>query len=108
MKKILSITALLLVFALALTACDLSIDMTAQAEEVVSHVPQIIDGTWWIWDAEAEEYVDTGEQVFDDPPEIEFDIDPETGELIMTYPTGYGGPEVAITDDGYLEVTYGG
>lgn len=32
MKKILSITALLLVFALALTACNLDVDITAQAE----------------------------------------------------------------------------
>lgn len=32
MKKILTVTALLLVFALVLAACDLSIDMNAQAE----------------------------------------------------------------------------
>lgn len=32
MKKILSITALLLVFTLALTACNLDVDITAQAE----------------------------------------------------------------------------
>lgn len=79
----------------------------AQAEDVVSHAPQIIDGTWWVWDAEEEEYVDTGEQVFDDPPDIEFDIDPGTGELVMTYPTGYGNPEFSINSGGYLEVTYG-
>lgn len=32
MKKILSVTALLLVFALVLTACGLDVDITAQAE----------------------------------------------------------------------------
>lgn len=39
MKKLLSVTALLLVFVLALSACGMTIDMTAQAE---SHIKDML------------------------------------------------------------------
>ena len=32
----------------------------AEAEEAVGHYPKIENGTWWVWDAEEEAYVDTG------------------------------------------------
>lgn len=38
MKKLLSVTALLLIFALALSACDMPIDMTAQAEPYIKEM----------------------------------------------------------------------
>ena len=42
MKKLLSVTALLLVFALTLTACGLDVDLTAQAEPYIKEMLAVL------------------------------------------------------------------
>lgn len=37
-------------------------DAAAQAEEAIGYMPKIVDGTWWVYDAEAETWTDTGIQ----------------------------------------------
>lgn len=37
-------------------------DAAAQAEAAVSYMPKIVDGTWWVYDAETETWADTGIQ----------------------------------------------
>lgn len=37
-------------------------DAAAQAEAAISYMPKIVDGTWWVYDAEAETWADTGIQ----------------------------------------------
>lgn len=37
-------------------------DAAAQAEAAISYMPKIVDGTWWVYDAEAETWTDTGIQ----------------------------------------------
>ena len=37
-------------------------DAAAQAEAAISYMPKIVDGTWWVYDAETETWADTGIQ----------------------------------------------
>ena len=37
-------------------------DAAAQAEAAISFMPKIVDGTWWVYDAETETWADTGIQ----------------------------------------------
>lgn len=37
-------------------------DAAAQAEEAIGYMPKIVDGTWWVYDAETETWADTGIQ----------------------------------------------
>ena len=37
-------------------------DAAAAAEEAIGYMPKIVDGTWWVYDAEAETWTDTGIQ----------------------------------------------
>lgn len=41
----------------AIAALNIAVE---KAEDAIEHYPQIIDGTWHVWDVTAEEYVDTG------------------------------------------------
>lgn len=43
-----------------LQAGSAAADAARRAENAAVHAPMIRDGTWWVWDAEAERYVDTG------------------------------------------------
>lgn len=78
---------------------------SAQSAQEYSGKPPIIQNdTWWTWDAEKKEYVDTGEAARGDVMFATFAIDPETGLLTMTTPDGYTGPVFSIVN-GFLEVS---
>lgn len=74
------------------------------AKEYSGKPPIIQNDTWWTWDAEQREYVDTGEAARGDVMYATFEIDMETGELVMYTPDGYTGPVFSLSD-GFLEVT---
>ena len=78
---------------------------SAQTAQEYSGKPPIIQNdTWWTWDAEQGEYVDTGDPARGDVMYATFDIDTDTGELVMYTPDGYTGPVFSLSD-GFLEVT---
>lgn len=78
---------------------------SAQTAQEYSGKPPIIQNdTWWTWDAEQGEYVDTGESARGDVMYATFEIDMDTGELVMYTPDGYTGPVFSLAD-GFLEVT---
>lgn len=78
---------------------------SAQTAQEYSGKPPIIQNdTWWTWDAEQGEYVDTGESARGDVMYATFEIDMKTGELVMYTPDGYTGPVFSLSD-GFLEVT---
>lgn len=78
---------------------------SAQTAQEYSGKPPIIQNdTWWTWDAEQGEYVDTGEAARGDVMYATFEIDIDTGELVMYTPDGYTGPVFSLAD-GFLEVT---
>lgn len=78
---------------------------SAQTAQEYSGKPPIIQNdTWWTWDAETGEYVDTGEAARGDVMYATFEIDMDTGELVMYTPDGYTGPAFSLAD-GFLEVT---
>ena len=74
------------------------------AQEYSGKPPIIQNDTWWTWDAETGEYVDTGEAARGDVMYATFEIDMDTGELFMYTPDGYTGPAFSLAD-GFLEVT---
>lgn len=74
------------------------------AKEYSGKPPIIQNDTWWTWDAEQGEYVDTGEAARGDVMYATFEIDMDTGELVMYTPDGYTGPVFSLAD-GFLEVT---
>lgn len=78
---------------------------SAQTAQEYSGKPPIIQNdTWWTWDAKQGKYVDTGEAARGDVMYATFEIDIETGELVMYTPDGYTGPVFSLSD-GFLEVT---
>ena len=74
------------------------------AQEYSGKPPIIQNGTWWTWDADAQEYVDTGYAARGNVMYATFEIDPETGILTMTTPDEYNGPVFELVN-GYLEVS---
>ena len=82
-------------------------DSAQTAQEYSGKPPIIQNDTWWTWDAEQGEYVDTGESARGDVMYATFEIDPETGLLTMTTPDGYDGPVFSIVN-GFLEVNING
>ena len=78
---------------------------SAQTAQEYSGKPPIIQNdTWWTWDAEQGEYVDIGESARGDVMYATFEIDMDTGELVMYTPDGYTGPVFSLVN-GFLEVT---
>ena len=75
------------------------------AEQYSGKPPMIQNGTWWIWNADTQEYEDTGEAVRGNVMFATFEVDMETGDLIMTTPDEYMGPNFLINEDGYMEVS---
>ena len=73
------------------------------AEQYSGKPPMIQNGTWWIWNADTQEYEDTGEAVRGNVMFATFEVEPETGNLYMTTPDEYRGP-VFYLIDGMLEV----
>lgn len=79
-------------------------DSAQTAKEYSGKPPIIQNDTWWTWNAETGEYVDTGEAARGDVMYATFEIDMDTGELVMYTPDGYTGPVFSLSD-GFLEVT---
>lgn len=75
------------------------------AEQYSGKPPMIQNGTWWIWNADTQEYEDTGEAVRGNVMFATFYVDMETGDLIMITPDEYMGPNFLINEDGYMEVS---
>ena len=69
----------------------------------------IIDGRWWTWNVERQEYADTGEAARGNVMYAVFFVDAGTGELYMVTDEEYAGPGFRLRD-GDLEVVlnYGG
>lgn len=74
----------------AIAALNIAVE---KAEDAIEHYPQIIDGTWHVWDVTAEEYVDTGVQA--QGHDGEDGISPEITVQDIT-----NGHRVTITDAG--------
>ena len=74
------------------------------AQEYSGKPPIIQNDTWWAWNAETQQYEDTGETARGDVLFATFDINPETGLLTQTTPEQYSGPVFSLVD-GYLEVS---
>lgn len=78
-------------------------DSAGRAKEVISHAPVIREDRWWIWDAEKQNYTDTGVSAVGNVMYATFWIDPKTGDLYMFTPEKYTGPGFRLKD-GNLEV----
>ena len=76
-----------------------------KAEQYSGKPPTIIDGTWWVWNAETQEYEDTGEAARGNVMFATFYIDLDTGDLYQVTPDEYMGPEFSINENGHLEVS---
>lgn len=79
-------------------------DSADKAQQYSGKPPIIQNDTWWTWDAETGQYVDTGESARGDVMFATFAIDPATGILTMTTPDGYSGPVFSLVN-GFLEVS---
>lgn len=73
------------------------------AQQYSGKPPIIQGGTWWTWDAGAQEYRDTGEAARGNLMYATFFLDPRTGELYMMADSEYTGPGFRLVD-GDLEV----
>ena len=74
------------------------------AQQYSGKPPKIQNGTWWIWNASTQQYEDTGEAVRGNVMFATFDVDPQTGELTMSTPDEYQGPQFYLIN-GFLEVS---
>lgn len=79
-------------------------DSAQTAQEYSGKPPIIQNDTWWTWNAETGQYEDTGQSAKGDVMFATFEIDMDTGELVMYTPDGYTGPAFSLAD-GFLEVT---
>lgn len=78
-----------------------------QAEQYSGKPPVIKNGVWWIWDADAGEYRDTGEQARGNLMVPGFSLDTATGDLYMIAHEEYAGPEFRLRGND-LEVVING
>jgi len=84
-------------------------DSAQKAQQYSGKPPIIQGGTWWTWNAERQEYVDTGEAARGNLMYAVFYVDAATGALYMVTDEEYAGPGFRLAD-GNLEVvlSYGG
>lgn len=88
----------------AAASADEAAESAETAKEYSGKPPIIQNDTWWTWNAETQQYEDTGESARGDVMYATFEINPDTGILTMTTPDRYNGPEFEIIN-GYLEVS---
>lgn len=67
------------------------------ARQYSGRPPVIRDGRWWTWDAEKQEYADTGEAARGNLMYATFFLDPRTGELYMYTDSEYAGPTFRLS-----------
>lgn len=87
----------------AASSAQSAADSAGKAQDALVHAPVIREDRWWIWDAQAREYVDTGVSALGNVMYATFWIDPKTGELYMVKPDKYTGPDFRL-ENGNLEV----
>ena len=90
----------------AQSAADRSNNAATKAENAVVNPPKMMDGTWWVWDFNQDQYVDTGTSVKGNVLYANFDIDTTSGELVMTYDPEMKNVQFGI-NNGDLEVNIG-
>ena len=78
-------------------------DSAQKAQQYSGKPPIIQGGTWWTWNAERQEYVDTGEAARGNLMYAVFYVDAATGALYMVTDAEYAGPGFRLAD-GNLEV----
>lgn len=78
------------------------------AQQYSGKPPVIIDGRWWVWNADKQEYVDTGEATRGNLMYATFYLDPLTGDLYMFSDNEYTGPRFRLNGpDLEVVVSYG-
>lgn len=78
------------------TAAKASAGSAEKAEQYSGKPPIIQDRTWWVWNVDKQEYVDTGEIAVGNVMYATFFLDPATGELYMYYDKEYTGPQFRL------------
>ena len=78
-------------------------DSARSAREYSGKPPVIRNGTWWVWNAAQNQYVDTGEDARGDLLYATFYVDIPTGTLHMVADENYDGPDFRLVN-GDLEV----
>lgn len=78
-------------------------DSALSAQQYSGKPPVIIDGRWWTWNADKQEYEDTGEAARGNLMYAVFYIDAATGDLYMVTDDEYTGPGFRLVN-GNLEV----
>ena len=81
---------------LANEKAQLAEDKAALAQEVAEH-PNVVgdNGNWWQWDAQNDEYVDTGVKALN---LVAYNVDGVTGELIMSVVDGMDYPNMSVIE----------
>lgn len=78
---------------------------TDRLNDLYDHRDKIIDDFWWRWNEITGEYENTGKRANGDVLYATFDIDTDTGELMMTTPDNYNGPSFGLIGaDLYVEI----
>lgn len=72
-------------------------DSARSAQQYSGKPPVIIDGRWWTWDADKQQYVDTGEAARGNLMYATFFLDPRTGDLYMYTDNEYTGPQFRLS-----------
>jgi hypothetical protein len=81
---------------LANEKAQLADDKAALAQEVAEHPNAVGDnGNWWQWDAQSDEYVDTGVAALN---VVTYNVDGTTGELIMSVVDGMDYPNMSVVE----------
>jgi hypothetical protein len=81
---------------LANEKAQLADDKAALAQEVAEHPNAVGDnGNWWQWDAQSDEYVDTGVAALN---VVAYNVDGTTGELIMSVVDGMDYPNMSVVE----------
>lgn len=81
---------------LANEKAQLADDKAALAQEVAEH-PNVVgdNGNWWQWDAQNDEYIDTGVKALN---MVAYNVDETTGELVMSVLDGRDYPNMIVVE----------
>lgn len=88
----------------AASSAEAAEDSADKSEQYGAHPPIIQNDTWWIWNAETQQYEDSGEPSRGGILFATFYVDYTTGCLWQVTPDAYNGPEFEL-NNGFLEVS---
>ena len=92
----------------AISACETATteanQATGRAIDVFQHPTRIIEDFWHEWDNTSGEYINTGIRAKGDVNFSTFDIDIETGELVMTHDPTFNNTSFGINNNGELTI----